>query len=95
MEFQPTANEETAMDHLQVVREFVIDNFLFGDQERITKDTSFIESGIVDSTGIVELMAFLEETYGIIIEDEEVVPENFDSLTRVVAFIGRKLNGRQ
>ena len=82
------------MERLQVVREFVIDNFLFGDRERLNENTSFLESGIIDSTGIVELIAFIEETYKIMIEDEEVVPENLDSLERVATFIERKLNGR-
>jgi acyl carrier protein len=71
-----------------------VENFLFGDADRLEEETSFIGSGIVDSTGIMELVAFLEETYGIMVEDEEVVPENLDSLVRVVGFLERKLNGR-
>jgi acyl carrier protein len=81
------------MDYRETVTEFVIENFLFGDGDRLKDDTSFIEGGIVDSTGIMELVAFLEETYGIVVEDEEVVPENLDSLARVVTFLQRKMNG--
>jgi acyl carrier protein len=81
------------MDYLETVTEFVVENFLFGDDERIQADVSFIESGIVDSTGILELVAFLEKTYGITVEDEEVVPENLDSLQNVVKFLERKMNG--
>jgi acyl carrier protein len=76
-----------------VVREFIIETFLYGDSTRLTEDESFIESGIVDSTGILELVAFLEGTYGIVVEDEEVVPENLDSLSAVTRFLKGKLNG--
>jgi acyl carrier protein len=81
------------MDYLGVVREFVVENFLFGDDERLKEETSFIGSGIVDSTGIMELVAFLEERFEVRVEDEEVIPENLDSLVRVAAFLERKLNG--
>jgi acyl carrier protein len=82
------------MDYLSTVREFVIETFLFGDEERLDDDASFIESGIVDSTGILELVAFLEETFDIIIEDEEVVPDNLDRLCNIVRFLEKKLNGK-
>jgi acyl carrier protein len=81
------------MDYLGVVREFVVENFLFGDDERLKEETSFIGSGIVDSTGVMELVAFLEERFEVRVEDEEVIPENLDSLVRVAAFLERKLNG--
>jgi acyl carrier protein len=82
------------MDYLSTVRDFVIESFLFGDEERLDDDTSFIESGIVDSTGILELVAFLEETFEIIIEDEEVVPDNLDRLNNIVRFLQKKLDGK-
>ncbi|HBZ57452.1 MAG TPA: acyl carrier protein [Syntrophobacteraceae bacterium] len=82
------------MNYRATVTEFVVENFLFGDGDRLEDETSFIGSGIVDSTGIMELVAFLEETYGIAVEDEEVIPENLDSLVQVVAFLERKMNGR-
>jgi acyl carrier protein len=66
---------------------------LFGDDERLQEETSFIGSGIVDSTGIMELVAFLEERFEVRVEDEEVVPENLDSLKNVTAYLERKLNG--
>lgn len=81
------------MDYLNVMRDFVVENFLFGEEGRVQDDTSFIGSGIVDSTGIMELVAFVEERFGIRVEDEEVIPENLDSLERVAAYLGRKLNG--
>ena len=55
-------------------------------------NTSFLDDGIVDSTGIIELVNFMEETYEISIEDEELIPENFDSINKVVSFVERKMN---
>jgi len=63
------------MAYLEAVRSFIIENFLFGDDAQLTEDTSFLEDGIVDSTGILELVAFLEETYDITVEDDELIPE--------------------
>lgn len=80
------------MDYLDTVRQFIVDNFLFGDGETLKEDTSFLEEGIIDSTGILELVMFLEETYGIKIEDDELVPENFDNLNNIVGYLERKLN---
>jgi acyl carrier protein len=72
------------------IRTFIIDNFLFGEAQGLSSDTSFIEGGIIDSTGVMELVAFLEQSFSIRITDEELTPENLDSLTRVTDFMGRK-----
>jgi acyl carrier protein len=80
------------MQYLDTVSNFIVENFLFGDAESLKADTSFLEEGIVDSTGILELVMFLEETYGIKIEDDELIPENFDNLNRIVKYLERKLN---
>lgn len=73
------------------VREFVVNNFLFGaNGDSFTDQDSFLNKGIMDSTGILELIEFLEERYGIKIEDEEMLPENLDSLDNVSAFVTRK-----
>jgi len=77
------------------LREFIIENFLFGDAGQLASDTSFLESGIVDSTGILELTSFLEETFDILIEDEEFIPENLDSIENLNNFLGRKLDGKR
>ncbi len=82
------------MDYSSKIRQFVIDNFLFGDGQSLREDTSLMEEGIMDSTGILELLFFLEETYSISVEDEELVPENMDSLRNIAKFIDKKLNGR-
>lgn len=79
------------MDHAGTVRTFIVDNFLFGDGDDLKEETSFLEGGIIDSTGILELITFLEETYNVKIEDAELVPENLDSIANVAKFIGQKV----
>ena len=77
------------------IRQFVIDNFLFGQSDRQLGDSdSFLESGIIDSTGVLELIAFIESKYAVSIADEELVPANLDSIERVSAFIERKLQAK-
>ena len=72
------------------IRSFVIDNFLFGEDNGLKEDSSFIKEGIVDSTGIMQLVSFIQERYRIMVEDEELTPENLDSISKVSAFIARK-----
>ncbi len=79
------------MSYVEGVRSFVVENFLFGEDGELEEKTSFLESGIIDSTGILQLVSFLEETYGISVEDEELIPENLDSLKNIDAFLNRKL----
>ncbi len=80
------------MNYLEKVQEFVIENFLFGDGAQLTEETPFLESGIIDSTGMLELINFLEDTYEITIEDEELVPENLGSLKNVSRFLKNKIS---
>ena len=72
------------------IRHFIVENFLFGDDEGLDNDTSFLETGVIDSTGILELVTFLDETFNIEIEDEELLPENLDSINNIAAFLSRK-----
>ena len=73
------------------VRQYVFENFLFGGKSRnIDSTTSFLESGIIDSTGILEIVHYLEEEFAIKVEDEEIVPENLDSLRNIAAYVQRK-----
>lgn len=73
------------------IREFIINNFLFGATETVLEDNgSFLQKGILDSTGILEVVGFLEEQYGIKIEDDELVPENLDSIENIVRFVSSK-----
>jgi len=73
------------------VRRFVVENFLFGEDEGLKDDTSFLEEGVIDSTGILELVSFLEEEFNITIEDEELIPENLDSINYVVSYLQTKI----
>ena len=73
------------------LRAFLMENFLLGDDlQTLPGDASLIEAGIIDSTGVLELVGFLERTYGLRIADDELVPENLDSIDRVVRFVGAK-----
>jgi acyl carrier protein len=75
----------------QTVRGFIEQRFLASaGLERVQEEESFIENGIIDSTGVLELVHFLEETFVIKIEDDELVPDNLDSIRNIVAFLGRK-----
>jgi len=80
------------MRHIDTVRGFIVENFLFGDGESLREDTSLMEEGIMDSTGILELLFFIEETFSFSVEDDELIPENMDSLQNITGFIDRKLN---
>jgi acyl carrier protein len=78
-------------DVKNVVRQFIMDNFLMGGAANEFKDDeSFMERHIVDSTGFLELITFLEETYGFSVEDHEMVPENLDSLDNIAAYVAMK-----
>ena len=83
------------MEYAELIRNYIIDNFLFEDDPNLKEDTSFLENGIVDSTGIMELVAFVEKTFDIRVEDEELVPENFDSISAIADYLERKRNGHQ
>lgn len=79
------------MNYDKEIKAFIIANFLFGDEAALTDDTSFLDSGIIDSTGVLELIAFLEQHCGVKIHEHEMVPENLDSLSRIRQFVARKL----
>lgn len=72
------------------IREFVTTNFYVPDTQPLLDEDSLLGRGIVDSTGVLELMAFLEETFSVTVSDEEAVPENLDSIARISAFVERR-----
>ena len=75
-----------------LIRNYILGNFLFTDDDsQLQNEASFLEEGIVDSTGVLELVMFVEETFGVVIEDQEIVPENFDSVGQLAAYIQRKM----
>ena len=73
------------------LREFIKKNFLFGQEASFSDLDSFLEQGIIDSTGVLELVAFIEDRYQIAVDDTELVPENLDSIGNLERFIGNKL----
>jgi acyl carrier protein len=76
---------------LSELREFIARNFLFSDKGyTYGDDASFLESGIIDSLGIIELVTFVEKTYGISVADNELLPENFDSVAKLGSYIVNK-----
>jgi len=78
----------------QKVRGFILENFMFSDDETaLNSGESLLDKGVIDSTGVMELVAFLEDEYHIQVGDEELVPENLDSVNNIVAFVGGKLAG--
>jgi acyl carrier protein len=73
------------------IRKYIIENFLYGnDDNTLGDDVSFLENGIIDSTGVLELVSFVQETFKIKVKDEELIPNNFDSLSKLEAFIVSK-----
>jgi acyl carrier protein len=73
------------------IRKFLKDQFLFGEDRPLERDVSLFDQGIVDSTGILELINYLEERYGVKVQDGELLPENLDTIGNICAFLDRKL----
>jgi acyl carrier protein len=73
------------------VRKFIVDQFLFGQGgDGLAAQDSLLAKGLIDSTGVLEVTSFLEQRFGIDIEDQDLVPDNFDSIERIVRFVERK-----
>ena len=79
-------------DHKQTIRKFIVDNFLFGQAGNLQDGASLLDQGIIDSTGVLELATHLESAHGIKVKDEELVPENLDSINAIAAYLERKLS---
>lgn len=74
------------------IRNFIVENFLFGDEAPLTSDEqSLLDTGIIDSVGVMELVSYLESDHGLQIQDEDLVPENLDSVANLESFIRRKV----
>lgn len=79
------------MSTRQLIRRYVLENFMFTDDESALQDTeSMLDKGIIDSVGALEIIQFLEESFQIKVKDDEMLPENLDSVDNLVAFVGRK-----
>ena len=78
------------MEIKQQVRTFITSNFYVQDSAALADDASLLEQGIIDSTGVLEVITFIEDTFGITIDDREMLPENLDSIERISGFVSRK-----
>jgi acyl carrier protein len=79
------------MSVTQQIKTFIVENFIFSSNGfDLSEDESFLDAGVVDSVGVLELVTYVEETFAIQVADEEIVPENFDSVARLSAYIDRK-----
>ncbi len=78
------------MDVQNRVKQFIVETFYVSDPSELAPETSLIGSGYVDSTGMLELMAFLEREFAITIDDREATPENLETIARIDAFVARK-----
>ncbi|MDP2366005.1 MAG: acyl carrier protein, partial [Ignavibacteria bacterium] len=76
----------------ETVKQFIIDNFLFGDGAKLSVDTPLFEKGIIDSTGVLELVAFIEDNFNVTVTDDELVQDNFSSLLAIEKFLQSKNN---
>jgi acyl carrier protein len=75
----------------KTIRHYIMENLLFTEDESILQDSgSFLDGGIIDSTGVMEIILFIEETFGIKVDDNEMLPANLDSVDNLAAFVQRK-----
>jgi acyl carrier protein len=72
------------------IRSFVLANFYVADPAQVPDHRSLLEQGIIDSTGVLEIIGFIESTFGIAVEDEEMIPSNLDSIDGIARFVQRK-----
>jgi len=79
-------------DYKELLKDFIVDNFLFGDGDKLAIDTPLFEKGIIDSTGVLELIAFIEENFNVKVTDEELVQSNFSNISAIDRFIQSKNN---
>ena len=73
------------------IRDFIVETFLFGDASGLSNATSFMETGIIDSLGILKVADFIERSYNIKLSQEQFVPENLDSIANIVRFLNRNI----
>jgi acyl carrier protein len=77
------------------VRKFIYENFIVDEENQLSEEDSLLEKGIIDSTGVLELVAYIEETYGFKVRDEELIPENLDSIKNISQFIQGKIDAAE
>jgi acyl carrier protein len=84
---------EQNMSEKTVIRQFIIDNYLFGNDDGLQDTDQLRQKGIIDSTGVLELIAFVEKTFELTIDDREIIPENLDTIERIADFVQAKKSG--
>lgn len=84
------------MENIKVqLQQYIAENLLFSDNGAgLDDEESFLDSGVVDSLGVLELATFVEDTFAIEVPDDEVIPDNFDSISKLTAYISRKTLAR-
>lgn len=88
---------EGSMENMVVtdkVGKFISEQFIFDEDKKISPEDSLLETGTIDSTGVLELVLFLEETFSIQVADEDLIPDNLDSINKIAAFVDRKIAAR-
>jgi acyl carrier protein len=82
---------EGDMDITESVHQFINSNFYVGNTLNLTREASLLDKGIIDSTGVLEIVGFIEEKFGIQVADDEMLPDNLDSIGKIAAFVTRKI----
>ena len=78
--------------HKELIKGFIIENFLFGNGKKLKDDIDFFQAGIIDSTGIIELVGFIESSLPVKVNDDELIVQNFSSINGIDAYLNKKLN---
>ena len=76
------------------IYQFIVNNFMFGQADGLRNDESLLQRGVIDSTGVLELVSYLQDNFNITVEDNEIVPANLETVQGIVAYVGKKLNGK-
>lgn len=74
----------------ETIRQFITRNFYLSESAALGDDASLLDNGVIDSTGVLEVIGFLEKTFAIVVEDDEMVPDNLDSIAKIAGFVERK-----
>ena len=75
------------------IYKFIVDNFMFGQAGGLGYDESLLQKGVIDSTGVLELVSFLQDDFKITVEDDEIIPANLETVNGIVTYVSKKLNG--
>lgn len=81
------------VDNEPEIYRFIVDNFMFGQADGLAYDESLLQKGVIDSTGVLELVTFLQDNFKITVEDDEIIPANLETVNGIVAYVDKKLNG--